>query len=99
MDDVVKLHNKGSLIIVYIIPNSKKIEITGLDPWRKALKVKVTEPAKQNRANRQIKKLFSNLFDAEATIISGEKSNIKKIYVPLGPEKTKEKLKKSIKNP
>lgn len=94
MDEVVKLHNKGSLILVTVTPRSKKIEISGIDPWRKALKVKLTEPAKENKANTQLKKLFSDLFDAEAQIISGEKSSVKRVYLPVEPGKIKEKLKK-----
>jgi len=97
MDATVKLHNKGSLILISVIANSKKAEIVGIEPWRHSLKVKLTEPAQGGRANRQLKELFSNLFEAEADILSGEKSNLKKLYVNLETDKVKEKLKKSIK--
>jgi len=97
MDATVKLHDKGSLIIISVTANSKKTGITGIEPWRNSLKVKLTEPAKGGRANRQLKELFSNLFDAEAVILSGEKSSLKTLYINLETDKVKEKLKKSIK--
>lgn len=99
MDATVKLHNKGSLILISVIANSKKTEIVGIEPWKNSLKVKLTEPALEGRANRQLKELFSNLFEAEVDILKGEKSKTKALYVNLDTDKVKEKLKKSIKRP
>lgn len=78
------LQNNGTGIIfnVKLIPNSSFSKIT--DYTEDYIKIKISSPAVENRANKELIEFCSNIFDinkSKISIISGEKSKIKKILM------------------
>ena len=67
LDDYI-INNKLTIIVK---ANSSKTIITGYDNKRKALKVNVKEPAKNNKANFAVIKFFSKHTGKKVKIISG----------------------------
>ncbi len=83
----------GTLILIYVQPKAKKNEIEGVDEWRGRLKVKVKAPPVEGKANREVVKFFSKLFNAEVEIVKGQTSREKDLLVRgLGKEEVKRKL-------
>ena len=66
---------------VHVIPNSKRFEIGGYDPWRDAIKIKVKSPAEEGKANRELIKELKNLLGHEVMIKSGHRKRDKVIVV------------------
>ncbi len=69
----------GTIIQIFVKPNSKKFEITLED---KEIVVRCTEEPTKGKVNREISKEFSRLFHKQVEIISGLTSKEKKIFVP-----------------
>lgn len=70
------------IINLKVIPNAKKTEIIGL--LDEALKIKVSSPPVEGKANAQIIKFFSDYLKVSKSkleIISGEKSKYKQLKV------------------
>ena len=73
-------------IEVDVIPNSKKFEIKEIDPWTKRLKIKLTKPAQDNKANQELITKLSKLIGAKVEIKKGQKSSKKTILIHAKPE-------------
>ncbi len=74
------MKNKEAIFIVKVIPNSKINKIIERDG--NYLKIKLTEPAHEGKANKALVTFLSKEFKTaknKITIISGEKSRDKKI--------------------
>lgn len=69
----------GVLIDIHVIPNSKK-EGFGYDKFGKRIKLRISSPAIDGRANKQLIRIFSDLF-GNCEIISGKFSRKKTIMV------------------
>ncbi len=94
VEDAVKEARNGTVIAVEVSPQSKKIEF-GYDKWRKAIIVKVKSPAKEGKANRELLKIFSEIFGF-AEIVKGEKSRSKIVLVKAEKSEVIEKLRKLV---
>ncbi len=81
MNDWLEEVEEGVVITVHVTPNSKKNEISGYDPWKKALSVRVKAPPVEGKANRELEKFLKELFGKSARVISGEKSRVKKVLI------------------
>lgn len=82
------------IINLKVIPNAKKTEIIGL--LDEALKIKVSSPPVEGKANAQIIKFFSDYLKVSKSkleIISGEKSKYKQLKVKEKFEKLQDILK------
>ncbi|MEM3397260.1 MAG: DUF167 domain-containing protein [Thermoplasmata archaeon] len=98
MHTFIEENEKGVLLRVHVVPNSDANRIAGYDHWRKALKVHVTAPATENRANSCLVEFLAEFFDvAERNIelVSGHHSR-EKIVSILGI--TKKSVEERIKN-
>ncbi len=71
----------GVLINVDVSPNSDKNEITGFNPWRNSVVVKVKSPPKGGKANKDLLKLFKSVFECDVEIVRGEKSTQKTLLL------------------
>lgn len=62
---------KDSSLKIIVKPNSKKNEILNYDKNKKALRVTIKAPPKNNKANLEIIKFFSKLTKKQVKIIKG----------------------------
>ncbi len=80
LSDIVSENSSGVVLSVKLVPNSsftKIVEITS-----DYIKIKISSPPLENRANKQLIDFCSDLFDiskSKISILSGEKSKMKKI--------------------
>ena len=90
---VLKETKEGTLLFVYVQPKAKKNEIEGIDEWRGRLKVKVKAPPVGGKANKELLRFFSKLFDTEVEIVRGETSREKDLLIKgLNAKEVEEKL-------
>lgn len=71
---------EGTILSVKLVPNSSYNKIT--DYTDEYIRVKISSPPVDNRANKELISFFSDLFSinkSKITIISGEKSKLKKV--------------------
>ena len=77
---------------VKITPNAKKNEIKGFR--EEILYVKISAPPIGGKANRELLKFFEKIFKVKnIKIVSGEKSRLKIIDIPLSMEDISKALK------
>jgi uncharacterized protein len=99
--DAVKKHKDGALIDLFVTTESDKaIFPTGYNQWRKRLEIKVCSPAKDNRANKEVVNTVADFFDKQdkdISVISGEKSRQKTLFVRnISLEHAVTKLRKAL---
>lgn len=69
------------MIDIHVTPNSKiKTVYWSYDTFGKRLKLRISSPAVDGQANKQLTKIFSDLF-GDIVIISGRLSRKKTIFV------------------
>lgn len=75
----------GSLILdVEISPNSETSKISGVNEWRKRLRIDISKPAVNGMANEELLRFIIQKFNIksnQAELISGHKSKHKTILV------------------
>ena len=75
----------GSLILdVEISPNSEISRISGVNKWRKRLRIDISKPAVNGMANEELLRFIIQKFNIksnQAELISGHKSKQKSIMV------------------
>ena len=72
----------GVVLLVKLVPNSSVNKIA--DYTDEYIRIKISSPPIDNRANKELISYFSNLFDVNKSkieIISGEKSKLKKVLL------------------
>ena len=73
---------EGTVLNIQLTPNSSKNEILGYN--EDFIKIKVTAPPNENKANKKLIEFLSgefNIAKSNISFISGEKSRIKKILI------------------
>lgn len=84
-EDIIKKNSDGITINLIVTPDDKKsVFPAGYDEWRKAVKIKVCSPAKDNQANIEVIKTVAKFFDKpvqDVFIISGGKNKEKTVLV------------------
>ena len=75
----------GSLILdVEISPNSETSRISGVNEWRKRLRIDISKPAVNGMANEELLRFIIQKFNIksnQAELISGHKSKQKSIMI------------------
>ena len=75
----------GSLILdIEVSPNSEMSRITGVNEWRKRLRIDISKPAVNGMANEELLRFIIQKFNIksnQAELISGHKSKHKSISV------------------
>jgi len=82
------------LINLHVLPNAKKTEILGI--YNNKLKIKISSPAIEGKANKEVIKFFSKYFKISKSsikIIKGEKSKEKIIEINDKNEEIIKKIK------
>lgn len=80
LEDAVKEGKNGVTITLEVIPNAKRSEI-GYGVWRKAITVKVRNPPKKGKANREVIDVLSEILNTQVEIVSGQTSSKKVVLV------------------
>ncbi|HLD87352.1 MAG TPA: DUF167 domain-containing protein [Candidatus Nanoarchaeia archaeon] len=70
---------KEDVFRVIVKPNARKSAILGFDEARKAYKIAVSEPAEDNKANKELIRFLSRELGRAVSISSGFSSKIKTI--------------------
>lgn len=72
----------GVVITLKLVPNSSFSKV--VDFTEEYIRIKISAPAVENKANKELINFCSDLFDvnkSKLSIISGEKSKLKKILI------------------
>ena len=88
-------------ISFFVQPNSTIIGITGMDIWRTCLKISLVSPPTDGKANLELQKYISSIFELsvnEVSILSGHKSRKKIINVNLSLDLVLTKLEEIMEN-
>jgi hypothetical protein len=101
LGEIIRKHGNGATLDLFITPNSKKnIFPAGLNKWRKRIEIKISSPAQDNKANKELIKTIANFFDKpirDIHIVSGEKNREKTVLIKaVTVEYLTKKLKGSI---
>jgi len=102
LDDVVRQTKRGQgLLRVYVQPRSSRNRICGIHG--DSLKVAITAPPLEGRANKAIILLFAKLFSVpkkDVTLFAGEQSRIKTLlFSGLSAADLKERLLSHLESP
>ncbi|MDL2246248.1 DUF167 domain-containing protein [Methanobrevibacter sp. OttesenSCG-928-K11] len=79
--DAIKIDGNNILIDIEVSPNSKNFTISGFNVWRKRFEIKIKAIPTKGKANKEIIKFFSKIFNCNVTILKGEKSQEKTIIL------------------
>lgn len=73
---------EGILVKIEVSPKSSKFEISGYNPWRDEIEVRIISIPQKGKANKEIIKEFTKLTKKPVEIVSGLKNQHKtlKIY-------------------
>jgi len=80
-DSILDQPNGGILSIIVHCNSKKKVLFTSVDVWRKAIHCYVVAPARNGKANMELVRRFSQIFnvpESSVHIVSGLSSSIKK---------------------
>ncbi len=80
--NILQSNSDGIVFSVKLVPNSSFSKIA--DYTQDYVRIKISSPPIENRANKELIEFCSKLFDvnkSKISIISGEKSKIKKILI------------------
>jgi len=73
---------KSGKLKVILKPNSRKDELIGWDESRQALRIAISSPAENNKANIALIKFLSRLTGKRVRILSGLTSKEKILLIP-----------------
>lgn len=73
----IKNHITNNTLKILVKPNSPKIQITGYNKSKQAIKVNIKAPPEKGKANKEIIKFFSKLLKRKVEITKGLKSKEK----------------------
>lgn len=83
-EDAVTDAKNGVFIKIEVIQNTKTLGISGYNKWRKSIQVKLTEYARQGKANEQLLRYLSRIFQKpvrDVKLVSGTTSSRKLILL------------------
>ena len=85
MDKLVKKHRDGAKFNLFVTSGAETINFpAGFNKWRKCIEIKVSAPAKDNKANMDVIKTVANFFDKSVNdvyLISGVKNRTKTVFI------------------
>lgn len=98
---IVKKHQDGATINLFVTPGAQSIIFpAGYNKWRGAVEIKVSSPAKDNKANKEVIKTVANFVDKPVEnvyVLTGSKNRSKTIFIKgISPDVVSERLKESL---
>jgi len=99
--NAVRASAAGTTLAVAVTPGAKvALFPDGFDPWRERIGVRVTAPAKDGKANRDILQAVATFFGLKANqvkIVAGEKASLKAVLlVGLAAEDALQRLREAM---
>jgi uncharacterized protein (TIGR00251 family) len=85
-----RVHESGCALTIDASPGASRSEIVGVNRWRGALRVKIAAAAREGEANEELVRFLAERFSIprkSIKILSGGRSSIKTIFVPLTAER------------
>ena len=67
------------VIDIEVSPNSNKFQISGFNEWRNRFEIRIKQVPQKGKANKEIVKELSKIFNCDISISKGEKSSQKTI--------------------
>lgn len=77
LDKAISLRDNDVLVDIEVSPNSKKFEISDFNDWRNRIEIRIKQVPQKGKANKEICKEMSKIFNCEVAIFKGEKSSQK----------------------
>ncbi len=83
LNHIISSHPSGTCIAVRVTPGSSENGISGIDQWRKSLKIKLVQPAVKGKANRGLIEYLGTIFgrDHSIELIHGQTSRDKRVLI------------------
>ncbi len=81
--DAIDSTSGGCLLRVRVTPDASDSEVGGFDEWRGRYEVRVSEPAEDGRANRELERVLAEVLDADVRLESGATSREKAVEVAM----------------
>ena len=92
------IKDDGTIIKIEVIPNSSITEITEYNELRGCFSIKIKEQPQKGKANKELIEYFSRIFSTdEISIISGQKSRQKLIFIKMEKNEILKILEKELK--
>jgi len=85
----------GSTLRVSVVPGARTTEVAGIDQWRSAVRIKIAAPAREGQANAELIRFLSEILSVragEVELLSGSRSSVKVVRVPISSSKVRELL-------
>ena len=64
---------------IEVSPNSNEFQISGFNEWRNRFEIRIKQVPQKGKANKEIVKELSKIFNCDVSISKGEKSSQKTI--------------------
>ncbi|KCZ73461.1 TIGR00251 family protein [Candidatus Methanoperedens nitroreducens] len=84
MKDAVKQVRDGVILDLEISPGAKETDVSGYNPWRKRIEIRLSERAEKGRANDQLISFLSGLLNVSSRniqIVAGLTSSRKSVKI------------------
>ncbi len=85
MDKIIKKYQDGAILNLFVTSGSQKIVFpAGINNWRKCIEIRVSAPAKNNKANKEVIKTIADFFEKsihDVFVLTGFKNPKKTIFI------------------
>lgn len=84
MKDAVRQTRDGVILDLEISPGAKVTGVSGYNPWRKRIEVRLSEPAEKGKANAELISFLSSIFKINSRniqIITGTTNSKKSVKI------------------
>ena len=92
---VINPVENGIYLNLEVDTDQRQSMIGDIDKWRNAIRVSVAESPVSGKANKELVRLFENVFPeakGKIIIVKGQKSSSKKLFMPISQELVNERL-------
>lgn len=95
ISEIIRSVEGGSELDILVSPRSNRSGPEGVDEWRKMLIVRVKAPPLDGKANKEVESCISDITKVKCSIVRGQTSRQKTVFIPLGKEDALKLLEKS----
>ncbi len=84
MKDAVRQARDGVILDLEISPGAKTSAVSGYNPWRKRIEIRLSEPAEKGKANAELISFLSGVFKINSRniqIITGTTNSKKSVKI------------------
>ena len=88
-------NGSGSSVTIEASPGARKTEITGVNPWRGALQVRIAVAPREGAANDELLSFLGERLGIDKNkirFLKGERSAMKTLLIPMPPDKVESML-------